>query len=146
MAEDASNSVAVAGSAATAASAGVAMSAATLFGVWIDRSEMVAVIGDLERDGLVARVRDEQDRRRNVVRLTLAGADTLKQLDAPVEEAQRAPSGAPFGRRAPRAAAPAYRRGRAPPLAAARRPAAQLTLNPLHRHVDAGDPTAPASA
>ena len=73
MAEDASNSVAVAGSAATAASAGVAMSAATLFGVWIDRSEMVAVIGDLERDGLVARVRDEQDRRRNVVRLTLAG-------------------------------------------------------------------------
>jgi DNA-binding MarR family transcriptional regulator len=58
--------------------------------LWIDRSDMVAVINDLERDGLVARVRDEQDRRRNVVRLTPAGARALKRLDARVEEAQDA--------------------------------------------------------
>lgn len=56
----------------------------------IDRSDMVAVINDLERDGLVARVRDAQDRRRNVIRLTPAGAVALKRLDARVEEAQDA--------------------------------------------------------
>ena len=56
----------------------------------IDRSDMVAVINDLERDGLVARVRDEQDRRRNLVRLTPAGGRALKRLDARVEEAQAA--------------------------------------------------------
>ena len=58
--------------------------------LWIDRSDMVAVINDLERDGLVARVRDERDRRRNVVRITPAGKRALKRLDARVEEAQAA--------------------------------------------------------
>jgi DNA-binding MarR family transcriptional regulator len=58
--------------------------------VWIDRSDMVAVINDLERDGLVARVRDEQDRRRNVIRLTPAGSGALERLEARVEEAQDA--------------------------------------------------------
>jgi MarR family transcriptional regulator, lower aerobic nicotinate degradation pathway regulator len=56
----------------------------------IDRSDMVAVINDLERDGLVARVRDEQDRRRNLVRLTPAGGRALKRLDVRVEQAQAA--------------------------------------------------------
>jgi len=56
----------------------------------IDRSDMVAVVNDLERDGLVARVRDEQDRRRNLVRLTPAGKRALDRLDARVEEAQAA--------------------------------------------------------
>jgi DNA-binding MarR family transcriptional regulator len=56
----------------------------------IDRSDMVAVINDLERDGLVARIRDESDRRRNLVELTPAGARALKRLDAQVEEAQAA--------------------------------------------------------
>jgi MarR family transcriptional regulator, lower aerobic nicotinate degradation pathway regulator len=54
----------------------------------IDGSDMVAVIGDLERDGLVDRCRDEEDRRRNVVRLTPAGERTLERLDARVEAAQ----------------------------------------------------------
>jgi DNA-binding MarR family transcriptional regulator len=58
--------------------------------LWIDRSDMVAVINDLERDGLVARVRDETDRRRNLVRLTPAGKRALARLDAQVEEAQAA--------------------------------------------------------
>ena len=50
----------------------------------------VAVINDLERDGLVARGRDEEARRRNLVALTPAGADARARLDARVEEAQDA--------------------------------------------------------
>jgi DNA-binding MarR family transcriptional regulator len=56
----------------------------------IDRSDMVAVLNDLEREGLVARARDESDRRRNVVRLTKAGASALDRLGEQVAEAQRA--------------------------------------------------------
>lgn len=56
----------------------------------IDRSDMVAVINDLERDGLVSRTRDERDRRRNLIRLTPAGAKALKRLDARVQDAQDA--------------------------------------------------------
>ena len=58
--------------------------------LWIDRSDMVAVLNDLERDGLVARVRDEHDRRRNLVQLTPAGKRALDRLDRQVEEAQAA--------------------------------------------------------
>jgi DNA-binding MarR family transcriptional regulator len=58
--------------------------------LWIDRSDMVAVINDLEREGLVTRVRDEHDRRRNLVQITPAGTRTLERLDAKVEEAQAA--------------------------------------------------------
>ena len=35
----------------------------------IDRSDMAAVVAELERDGLIARARDANDRRRNVVTL-----------------------------------------------------------------------------
>jgi DNA-binding MarR family transcriptional regulator len=58
--------------------------------LWIDRSDLHAVLGELERDGLVARVRDERDRRRNVVELTTAGAAALARLDARIEAAQDA--------------------------------------------------------
>jgi MarR family transcriptional regulator, lower aerobic nicotinate degradation pathway regulator len=54
----------------------------------IDRSDMVAVINDLERDGLVARAKDERDRRRNVVRATPAGQKALKRLGARADAAQ----------------------------------------------------------
>jgi DNA-binding MarR family transcriptional regulator len=56
----------------------------------IDRSDMVAVLNDLEHGGFVERVPDERDRRRNVVSLTPAGAAALRRLDARVEEAQAA--------------------------------------------------------
>jgi DNA-binding MarR family transcriptional regulator len=56
----------------------------------IDRSDMVAVINDLEHDGLVARDRDKADRRRNVIRVTAAGRRVRKRLDARIEEAQAA--------------------------------------------------------
>jgi DNA-binding MarR family transcriptional regulator len=58
--------------------------------LWIDRSDLHAILGELERDGLVARVRDERDRRRNVVTLTRAGRAALRRLDARVEAAQEA--------------------------------------------------------
>jgi MarR family transcriptional regulator, lower aerobic nicotinate degradation pathway regulator len=56
----------------------------------IDRSDMHALLSELERDGLVARVRDASDRRRMLVDLTPAGARTLKRLDRRIEAAQEA--------------------------------------------------------
>jgi len=54
----------------------------------IDRSDLHAVVGDLEREGLVSRERDERDRRRNVVAITPAGRATLRRLDEQVRAAQ----------------------------------------------------------
>jgi MarR family transcriptional regulator, lower aerobic nicotinate degradation pathway regulator len=58
--------------------------------LWIDRSDLHALLGELERDGLVARVRDEQDRRRNIVTLTRAGRGAQARLDRRIEAAQDA--------------------------------------------------------
>jgi DNA-binding MarR family transcriptional regulator len=55
---------------------------------WIDRSDLHAVVGDLEREGLVTRRRDAADRRRTVVALTPAGAAALEQLSGAVASAQ----------------------------------------------------------
>ena len=70
--------------------AGAASQAALGRRVWLDRSDLHAVLNDLEGDGLVERVRDEQDRRRNLVRLTAAGAERLGELQARVDAAQDA--------------------------------------------------------
>ena len=56
----------------------------------IDRSDLHALLGELERDGIVARVRDERDRRRNVVMLTRAGQSVLARLDMRIDTAQDA--------------------------------------------------------
>ena len=56
----------------------------------IDRSDMHALLSELERDGLVARVRDPNDRRRMLVELTPAGARVLKRLDRRIRAAQDA--------------------------------------------------------
>ena len=58
--------------------------------LWIDRSDLHALLAELESDGLVARVRDEQDRRRNVVTLTRAGSRALSRLDKRIDDAQEA--------------------------------------------------------
>jgi DNA-binding MarR family transcriptional regulator len=58
--------------------------------LWIDRSDLHGLLAELERDGFVARVRDERDRRRNLVELTPAGAAALKRLELRVQAAQNA--------------------------------------------------------
>ena len=54
----------------------------------IDRSDMHALLGELERAGLIERVRDPSDRRRMLVDLTAAGGRVLKRLDTRIEAAQ----------------------------------------------------------
>src|SRR3954463_2583384 len=54
----------------------------------IDRSDMAAVVSELEDRGHLTRRRDEHDRRRNVVALTPAGRDALTRMDAAVDAAQ----------------------------------------------------------
>ena len=70
--------------------AGPASQAALGRRLGIDRSDMAAVVADLERDGLIGRERDPQDKRRNVVTLTAAGATALRRLQARVSAAQEA--------------------------------------------------------
>jgi DNA-binding MarR family transcriptional regulator len=48
----------------------------------VDRTTMVALIDTLETKGIVARRPDAEDRRRNVVELTPAGQDLLRQATA----------------------------------------------------------------
>lgn len=55
----------------------------------IDRSDLHAIAGELERQGLIARVRDAADRRRNVVTITAAGRAALTRLDGLIDDAQR---------------------------------------------------------
>jgi DNA-binding MarR family transcriptional regulator len=69
---------------------GAASQAALGRRLWIDRSDLHAILNELERGGLAARVRDEQDRRRNLVTLTPAGQAALKRLDKRVDAAQKA--------------------------------------------------------
>lgn len=54
----------------------------------LDRSDLHAIVSDLEGDALIERARDPEDRRRNVVRLTAKGRTALKRLDARVQAAQ----------------------------------------------------------
>jgi len=58
--------------------------------LWIDRSDLHAILNELETNGQVERVRDETDRRRNVVALTRAGRGALARLDKRVDAAQDA--------------------------------------------------------
>jgi DNA-binding MarR family transcriptional regulator len=69
---------------------GAASQAALGRRVWIDRSDLHAILNELERDGLVQRVRDERDRRRNLVTLTAAGEAALERLGKRVDAAQKA--------------------------------------------------------
>ena len=58
-------------------------------GTGVDRSDVVAVLSDLEQAGLVERAVDPANRRRNIVTLTPAGKKQLKVLDRVVDEAQQ---------------------------------------------------------
>lgn len=54
----------------------------------MDRSDMSALIDELAGAGFLVRERDEQDRRRNVIRLTEAGRVRMEELAVVVEAAQ----------------------------------------------------------
>jgi MarR family transcriptional regulator, lower aerobic nicotinate degradation pathway regulator len=69
---------------------GAASQAALGRRLWIDRSDLHALLTELEREGLLARVRDPEDRRRNVVTLTAHGKALLRRLDKRVDAAQTA--------------------------------------------------------
>jgi DNA-binding MarR family transcriptional regulator len=47
----------------------------------IDRTNVVGLLNDLERAGLVARTRSEEDRRRHLVELTDAGAQRIREAE-----------------------------------------------------------------
>lgn len=54
----------------------------------VDRSDVVGVLGDLERLGLIRRAVDPANRRRNIVTITAAGTEQLRALDNVVDEVQ----------------------------------------------------------
>ena len=56
--------------------------------LWIDRSDMHALLEALELQGLVERRRDDADRRRNVVQITARGRRGLRRMERAVEGAQ----------------------------------------------------------
>ncbi len=55
----------------------------------LDPSQVVALIDDLERRGLVTREADPRDRRANVVAATLAGRSLYRRAQADVEAGER---------------------------------------------------------
>ncbi|WP_369145189.1 MarR family winged helix-turn-helix transcriptional regulator [Streptomyces sp. R44] len=55
----------------------------------IDPSQLVAILNELEADGLAERRRDPADRRRHIVEITEAGATALGRVDAAVGAAER---------------------------------------------------------
>ena len=55
----------------------------------VDRTTMVALVDALEAKGLVARHPHAQDRRKNVVELTAAGAGTLRAATQASDDAER---------------------------------------------------------
>lgn len=54
----------------------------------VDRSDVVTVLGELERLGLAARKVDPENRRRNIVSITKAGSRQLRALDEVVDDVQ----------------------------------------------------------
>lgn len=56
--------------------------------LWLDRSDMHAIVSALEAAGLIERTGDPADQRRKVVTITSAGRRTLKQLERRIQSAQ----------------------------------------------------------
>ena len=54
----------------------------------VDPSDVVAVLSELERRGLVQRTADPSNRRRNIVSITRAGSKQLRALDSVFDEIQ----------------------------------------------------------
>jgi DNA-binding MarR family transcriptional regulator len=60
----------------------------------IDRTNLVGLLNDLENDGLIARRRAEDDRRRHIVELTAAGAERLREAECALAAAENEVLGA----------------------------------------------------
>jgi MarR family transcriptional regulator, lower aerobic nicotinate degradation pathway regulator len=54
----------------------------------IDRSDVVAILNELEEQDLVTRTTDPRNRRRNIVTITAAGTRRLAELELIVSDAQ----------------------------------------------------------
>jgi DNA-binding MarR family transcriptional regulator len=54
----------------------------------VDRSDVVAVLNELEQRGLIERAVDPSNRRRNIVSITRAGSTQLQLLDRVIDEVQ----------------------------------------------------------
>ncbi len=54
----------------------------------MDRSDVVAAVGELAGQGFVERTQDPHDRRRNMVTLTEEGEEQLRRLDRALDQAQ----------------------------------------------------------
>jgi DNA-binding MarR family transcriptional regulator len=57
-------------------------------GTKVDRSDVVAVLNDLEQQRLVKRAVDPANRTRNIVSITRAGSQRLRELDAVIAGVQ----------------------------------------------------------
>ncbi|MFC7449237.1 MarR family winged helix-turn-helix transcriptional regulator [Rhodococcus daqingensis] len=55
----------------------------------VDPSQLVAILNELEGDGLAERRRDPSDRRRHIVEITEAGAKALQGVHSALNEAER---------------------------------------------------------
>ncbi|MFC8171023.1 MarR family winged helix-turn-helix transcriptional regulator [Streptomyces sp. NPDC057325] len=55
----------------------------------VDPSQLVAILNELEDQGLAERRRDPADRRRHIVEITEAGATALERVDTAVNAAER---------------------------------------------------------
>jgi MarR family transcriptional regulator, lower aerobic nicotinate degradation pathway regulator len=57
-------------------------------GTGIDRSDVVTILGELERRGLIHRAPDPANLRRNIVSITAAGSERFKVLDQVLDQVQ----------------------------------------------------------
>ena len=55
----------------------------------VDASALVAILNDLERDGLAHRRRDPADRRRHIVDITDTGARAVRSVERAITEVER---------------------------------------------------------
>jgi DNA-binding MarR family transcriptional regulator len=55
----------------------------------VDPSALVAILNDLERDGLAVRSRDPADRRRHIVEITKTGRKAACQVEAAIADVER---------------------------------------------------------
>lgn len=56
--------------------------------VGYDRSDVAAIVDDMESRGFLTRERDDNDRRRNIVRITKLGKTHLQRLEGLFEKAE----------------------------------------------------------